>query len=180
MYDLVSIVVVTTSVISPQVYLQITQVNLDWTALFSSVLVPIIIAFFLFWRRDRKILFFIFMAYIWAVTDDAPVYLDSVYTWPEVTSGLQHSTLEIILHVLTLIFIVLAFREALKGTNLTRQKLLELSCLGIFAYVLSYAQNLPLLSIQIIVLQNWLELDLAEHVASIIILAVAIRVALKN
>jgi hypothetical protein len=176
-YDFVSIASVTLSVIIPQAYLQVTQVNLDWIAFLTSVALPICLAIFLFWFRGRKILFLVFVAYIWAVTEDAPVFLDSVYTWPEVTSGLQHSILEIIFHILTVIFMILAYREALKGTAITKRKLLGITLLGIIAYVLSYAQNIPLVSIQEIVQENWLGLDLVEHVTSITILGVAIRKA---
>lgn len=179
--DALSVTALSIAVIVPQWYLQVTQVNLNWAALFWAVIFPIVLSVALFAPRRRWILLLAFLAYIWALTDDAPVYLDSVFTWPEVTGGFQHFFLEVLLHVLTFVFIVLAMIVALKNGRragyLTYRKTITASVLALTAFILAYAQNLPLHSIEEFVKKSWFELDVIEHVASIVFLFLAVWVA---
>ena len=177
--DIGSLLVLSAAVIVPQWYLHVTHINLDWSSFFLTAAFPIILSCGLFIPRRRWVLLFAFLALIWAFTDDAPVYLDSVFTWPEVTSGLQHFFLEIVLHVLTLGFIALTIREALRaaarnGRQITRRKVTLSSILGLIAFVLAYAQNIPLHLIEQAVAHSWFQLDIGEHIASVIVLLFAI------
>jgi hypothetical protein len=87
--------------------------------------------------------------------------------------------MEVLLHVLTIVFLCLALREALKGTSFTKERVFNVSLLTAAAFVLSYAQNLPLDALRTIVEQDWYQLDLAEHLASIILLYIAVRLAMR-
>ena len=177
------------SVILPQVYLGLhPEVNLNKKYLVEAVVIPIILATGLFLGIGRKTTWLAFMAYIWAVTEDAPVYLDSVFTWPEVTSGFQHIFLEVVFHVLTFGFMVLALLEALPRSksqrfgsiikaSLLRWKSYLAFVLLLSSFILSYAQNLPLPQLESISGDSWYKLDIVEHILSIVFLYIAIRVA---
>ena len=175
-YDALSTSVVSFFVIAPQIYLaQNPQVNLNFWFLFIAVILPTMIAAALFLLRGRRILFFAYLALIWAVTEDAPVYLDSLFTWPEVTSGFQHSLLEILFHCLTIVFVSLVVREATKSKE--GKLSVEVLILAVLAVVTSYAQNIPLDFVKVIVSTSWYALDIFEHIASVIFLYLAVRVA---
>src|SRR5271156_724619 len=77
-----------------------------------------------------SLFFFAFMAYFWSLIDDGPVDFDSVLTWPKVTGGPQHIFLEILLHALTLGFLFLALREALKGSDASTRRRIGIAFLG--------------------------------------------------
>lgn len=47
--DIIEIGIVTASVILPQLYLEITGVNLDWRTFVFALVIPIILAFLFFW-----------------------------------------------------------------------------------------------------------------------------------
>lgn len=89
------------------------------------------------------------MAYIWALTDDGPVFLDSVFTWPKVTFGLQYYFLEVVLRVLTASFMGFTVWEASKGKPITRSKVFVVFLLTLTAFALSYAQNIPFKSFDV-------------------------------
>jgi hypothetical protein len=179
--DVASIALLAIAVIIPQVYLQITQVNLTWTALFWAVIFPILLSLVLFVPRRRWILLLAFLAYIWALTDDAPVYFDSVFTWPEVTSGFQHFFLEILLHVLTFVFmasaVVVAWGKGRRVGVSRYRKIFASMILAVVAFILAYAQNLPFHAMELLVKKSWFELDVIEHIASVAFLFFAIRIA---
>ena len=199
-FDIVSSVIVSLFVIIPQVYLaENPQVNLNSTFLVETVIVPTLLATGLFLGGKRRILWFAFMAYIWSVTDDAPVYLDSIFTWPEVTSGLQHVFLEILFHILTLAFMALTIREAFRlggrrradstsadafsdaaGARKNNWRILMVLSLGLLALIASYAQNLPLDSLESISGAAWYRLDVAEHVISLGFLYAAVKLAMNG
>ncbi|MDG6995894.1 MAG: hypothetical protein JRN52_08225 [Nitrososphaerota archaeon] len=110
-----------------------------------------------------------------AVTEDTPVYLVSLFTWPEVTSGFQHLFLEILFHCLTIVFISLVVVEATKSK---RGKLgFEVVILAALSIVTSYAQNIPLEFVRVVSSGAWYALDIFEHIASLIFLYLAVRVA---
>src|SRR5579875_489711 len=184
-YDIISIIVLSVSVLAPQIYLGLNpQVSLGWKYFVAGVALPIVLALLTFGVKRKFILLFAFLAYIWAVTEDAPLYLDSIFTWPEVTSGLQHTFLEILFHVLTALFMFLVVRQALRQSNrimqlhhenhgkarISSSSLLLSSLLAFFAFILSYSQNIPLAEIEALARNSWYMLDFIEHLFSIIFL----------
>ncbi len=154
----------------------------DITTLLGGVVLPLVFGSAVLIVTKQRIAIFAFLAFFWSLIDDAPVNFDSVLTWPEVTrvhpAG-PHLFMEALLHVLTAVFLCLALREALKGTSLTREKVFGVALLTAAAFVLSYAQNLPLADLSTIVEQDWYQLDLAEHLASIALLYIAVRLAMR-
>ncbi|MGD0637245.1 MAG: hypothetical protein ABSA72_04320 [Nitrososphaerales archaeon] len=154
----------------------------DATTLLGGVVLPLAFGSAVLFVAKQRIALFAFLALFWSLIDDAPVNFDSVLTWPEVTrthpAG-PHDFMEILLHLLTIVFLCLALREALKGTSFTEEKALSISLLTAAAFVLSYAQNLPLDALRTVVENDWYQLDLAEHLASIFFLYVAVRLAMR-
>lgn len=170
--------VVSFALLVPQWYLALNpQLNLDWTDFVLAVVLPIALALAFFGMGKQRILLFAFFAFIWSATDDAPVYLDSVFTWPEVTTGAQHLFLEILLHVLTIIFLYLTVREALKGTKITRQKIILVAILTALSFTFSYAQNIPLNVIKEATAHSWYQFDIVEHLLSLVFLSLAVLLA---
>ena len=180
LFDISTVILTSTAVIAPQWYLLVSQTSLGWTAFVGAVVVPTLLGSAIFWFGKRRILFFAFLAYIWAIVEDAPVYLDSVFTWPQVTSGLQHAFLEILFHLLTLGFMLLAIREALKGSVPSQTKLFKVFVLTMIAFILSYGQNIPLDPIQDLVRRSWIQMDVVEHLVSIVFFYLAIKEASKK
>jgi hypothetical protein len=157
--------------------------NFDVTTLLGGVAFPLAFGSAALLATRQRIALFAFLAYFWSLIDDAPVNFDSVFTWPEVTRAHPagpHIFMEVLLHILTIIFLCLAIREALKGTSFTWSKAFGISLLTAAAFALSYAQNLPLDSLGAVIEQDWIQLDLAEHLASLILLYVAVRLAMKS
>src|SRR5579864_7858204 len=95
--DAIAISFVILLVVIPQYYIAVTQPNLDWTVVIYAVALPAIAGSVAFLALGRRMYLFVFLAYLWSVTDDNPVNLDSIYTWPEVTSGLHHIITEVLL-----------------------------------------------------------------------------------
>jgi hypothetical protein len=154
----------------------------DWTTLLAGVAFPLVFGIIALRFANQRLLLFAFLAYFWSIVDDAPVSFDSVFSWPEVTRFhpyLPHLFLEVVLHILTAFFLILTVREALRGTTTTRRKLFTVSMFTLFAFLLSYAQNIPLSIIQTTVENSWYSLDIVEHVVSVTLLYFAIRVAMK-
>jgi hypothetical protein len=152
----------------------------DATTLVASVVLPLVFGSSIFSVRKNRILLFAFLAYIWAVVDDAPVFFDSVLTWPVVTRFhpfLPRLEMNIVIHVLTLLFLYLAIRESLKGAGVSIWEAPGVAVLGLVAFVLAYAQNIPLGIIQRIVRTSWYPLDFTEKIVSIFFLYLAIREA---
>lgn len=189
-YDGASLVAVAIAIVIPQIYLGLNpQINLGPIDIVLAVIAPILLAGVLFGLSRNWMFLFAFLGYIWALTDDAPVYLDSVYTWPEVTSGFQHFFTEYLFHILTFVFMALALVMAVKRKRekgrMNQTKVMSFSglsrllasiiLLGI-AFLLSYAQNIPLESLQQFkYVPAWYELDIIEHVLSIFFLYLAVR-----
>jgi len=69
----------------------------DAIMLFATMLLPITYAILALSKQGP--FFYAYIAYLFSLTDDAPVYLDSVFTWPEVTGGSQHYVLEVVFHL---------------------------------------------------------------------------------
>jgi len=66
----------------------------------------------------RKVLIYAFLAYLWPFTDDDPVNLDSVFSYTPVNHAAGHLFLEVMFHVLTLVFLALSLREIAKTGHL--------------------------------------------------------------
>jgi hypothetical protein len=141
----------------------------------ASVSLPIV--------ARRKVLLLASVGFYWSLVEDGPVYLDSVFTWPEVTRfnpAAPHLFLEVLYHVLTAVFFILALREAGRGIALERRELIAVTLLTFCAFVSAYAQNIPLSEIQNFVEMNWFLLDFIEHLLSAILLFVAIKVVIGS
>ena len=151
--------------------------NFDASTLAVGVIIPLGFGAAVFLATRQRVALFVFLAYFWSLVDDKPVQFDSVLTWPEVTrfhpAG-PHIFMEVVLHVLTIAFLVLAAREALKGSRLSPSSMVGVWLLVLVAFVLSYAQNLPVDSIQTLATYDWYPLNLGEHVASLAFLYLAL------
>lgn len=146
----------------------------DLSVLLVGAVVPLALSVVLpLYSRNRTLLF-VFLAYYWSLVEDGPVFLDSVFTWPEVTSAPPHLLLEVLYHLLTAAFLVLAVREWMKGRPGSASKTVVIGLLIAAAFVLAYAQNIPLGPIQSVVLGQWYALDVAEHVFSALVLLLAL------
>ena len=155
----------------------------DATTLLVSVVSPPILGSIILSVRKRWIFLFGFLAYFWSVVDDAPVYFDSVLTWPEVTRFhpfLPRLYMNIVLHLLTLVFLCLAIWLSMEETDRTRSKVFKVSILALLAFILAYAQNIPLTAVQDAEENSWYAFDVAEKVASIGFFVFAVREAKKS
>jgi hypothetical protein len=157
--------------------------NFDAGTLAVGVVIPLGFGVAVFLAARQRLALFAFLAYFWSLVDDKPVQFDSVLTWPEVTrfhpAG-PHIFMEVVLHVLTLAFLVLAAREALKGSHLSLSSTVGFWLLVLIAFGLSYVQNIPLDSIQTLATYQWYPLDLGEHVASLVFLYLAVSEAIRS
>jgi hypothetical protein len=103
--------------VATEVYVGYNQI-FDYTTFLIGVAIPLAVGCILFSRRSDRFLLLAFLGYFWSVVDDAPVYFDSVFTWPEVTRFhpiLPHYTLEVIFHLATFGFMYLSVRKVLGG-----------------------------------------------------------------
>ena len=87
--------------------------------------------------------------------------------------------MNIIIHALTALFLYLAIRESMKGTHTRLRNAPLVVILALAAFVLAYAQNIPLAVIQNIVAVSWYPFDLAEKLASFVLFYLAVRQAMK-
>jgi len=179
LYDLLAVIATTLIVVAGLLYAYVVYV-FDATTFLVSVASPIVFGSAILSVRKRRILLFAFLAYIWAVIDDAPIFFDSVLTWPEVTRFhpfLPRLYMNIVIHSLTLFFLYLTIRESMKGRAPTRPKIFVVAVLTFIAFVLAYAQNIPLAMIQNTVQNSWYQFDIAEKLSSMVFLYFAIRLA---
>jgi hypothetical protein len=149
----------------------------DTSTLLVGVLIPLVLGCGAFALNKDRVLLFAFVAFFWSLVDDAPVYFDSVYTWPEVTRfhpAIPHLLLEVLLHVVTAAFLVLALRESSKGRKLTTLRLFAVGTVAVAVFVLSYAQNIPLGPVQAFVEDNWYLLDIVEHLLALVLFGLAV------
>jgi len=152
----------------------------DITTLAVGVLVPLFVGVVLLGFTKQPVLLLAYLAYFWSIIDDAPVYFDSVFTWPEVTRfnpALPHYTLEILLHAGTLAFMVLSFRQSAGRNGIVFKTTAASYALLVGAFVLAYAQNIPVNQIQTIVDSSWYLLDGVEHLGSVFLFALALWLA---
>ena len=151
--------------------------NYDAGTFVVGAVIPLAVTVALPLARKNRVMLYAFLAYFWALVDDGPVNLDSVFTWPEVTTAPPHLLLEILYHALTLTFAILAVVEAGRGTARGKGRLALISALVAVAFVLSYAQNLPIYEMQYLAEYGWYQLDLVEHALSALVLYLAITVS---
>jgi hypothetical protein len=159
-----------------EVYVGYNQ-TFDYSTFLIGVVAPLALGCVLFSRRSDRFLLFAFLGYFWSVVDDAPVDFDSVFTWPEVTRFhpvLPHYTLEVIFHVATLGFMYFSVREVSSGEIKLNRRALRIYLLLALAFLLSYAQNIPLGAVQSIVESSWYQLDVLEHLGSVAVFGVAL------
>lgn len=162
--------------VATEVYADYNQ-NFDYSTLLIGVVIPLASGCILFSRRGDRFLLFAFLGYFWSVVEDAPVYFDSVLTWPEVTRFhpfLPHLTLEVIFHLATFGFMFLSVREVLGGGIKPGRRALRIYLLLAFAFILAYAQNIPLDTVQSIVESSWYQLDIFEHLGSVVVFGLAL------
>lgn len=180
--DLLAILAACFVVVASLLYAQVTG-TYDSTTLLVSVALPLGLGSAILSLRRSRTLLFAFLAYFWAVVDDAPVFFDSVLTWPEVTRFhpfLPRLFMNVIIHGLTALFMYLTIRESMKGKKASLQYARRVVALALVAFVTGYAQNIPLAEIQDVVRTSWYPFDLAEKLTSILLLYLAVREATKS
>lgn len=141
----------------------------DVGTLAVGAMVPLFASILIAYVLQSRVLLYALLAYFWALVEDAPVYLDSVFTWPEVTRfhpATPHLFLEVLYHSLTALFLLLAVKEARRGAKMSLGRKALAGSLLAGGFVLAYAQNIPVAPIQDIVESQWYQLDLLEHLAS--------------
>jgi hypothetical protein len=179
--DLLAILATSLVVVACLLYAQVTG-TYDATTFMVSVVLPLVLGSAILSVRKNRILLFAFIAYLWAVLDDAPVFLDSVLTWPEVTRFhpfLPRLFMNVVIHALTALFLFLTIRESIKWTSVRLRDALRVIVLTSMAFVLAYAQNIPLTAIQNIVETSWYPFDFTEKLVSTFLLYLAVREAMK-
>ena len=168
-YDLTAVLAASLVLLACMFYVSLYP-NFDVGTLVVGVVIPLTFGSVVLAARKNWVLLFAFLAYFWSLVEDGPVFFDSVFTWPEVTrfhpAG-PHIFMEVLVHLATIAFLYLAIKEAAKGRRLTASKVATVSILVMLAFILSYAQNIPLAAIQAMVSWNWYALDLLEHIASL-------------
>jgi len=181
LFDLLAILTTSLVVVACLLYAQVTG-TYDATTFMVSVVLPLVLGSAILLTRKERILLFAFLAYFWAVVDDAPVFFDSVITWPEVTRFhpfLPRLFMNIVIHALTALFLYLSVRESMKGKGVGLRNAPRVIVLASVAFVLAYAQNIPLPAIQNVVETSWYPFDFAEKVVSILFLYLALWEAMK-
>lgn len=162
-------------------YAQITG-TYDATTLIGSVVLPLVSGSVILLVRRKRILLLAFLAYFWTVIDDAPVFFDSVLTWPEVTRFhpfIPRLFMNVVIHTLTAVFLYLTIRESIKGASVRLRDAIGVIVLTLMAFVSAYAQNIPLNFVQNVVRTSWYSFDFTEKLVSIIFLYFAVHEALK-
>jgi len=180
-YDLLAIIATSLVVIGGLFYALVAK-TYDTTTLLVSVVSPLVFGSAILSLRKNRILLFSFLAYIWVVVDDAPVFFDSVLTWPDVTRFhpfLPRLEMNVVIHVLTLLFLFLAIRESLRGTGIGVLEAPGVVILAFVAFVFAYAQNIPLHAIQRIVETSWYQFDFTEKMLSIFFLYLTFKEAAR-
>ena len=179
LFDLLAILAASLVVVTCLLYVQVTGAY-DATTFMLSVVLPLVLGSAILSVGKERILLFAFLAYFWAVIDDAPVFFDSVITWPEVTRFhpfLPRLFMNIVIHALTALFLYLTIRESMKGVSVRLRNTLRIVILTSVAFVLAYAQNIPLAPIQNVVETSWYPLDFTEKLVSIFFLYLAVQEA---
>lgn len=181
LFDMLAIMAASLIVIIGLLYAQITG-TYDATTLIGSVVLPLVSGSVILLVRRKRILLLAFLAYFWTVIDDAPVFFDSVLTWPEVTRFhpfIPRLFMNVVIHTLTAVFLYLTIRESIKGASVRLRDAIGVIVLTLMAFVSAYAQNIPLNFVQNVVRTSWYSFDFMEKLISIIFLYFAVHEALK-
>jgi hypothetical protein len=181
LYDLLAILAACLVVVAGMLYAAVTG-TYDATTFLVSVLLPLVLGSAVLSVRKERVALFAFLAYFWAMVDDGPVFFDSVLTWPEVTRFhpfLPRLFMNIVIHALTALFLYLAIRESIKGAGASLRNASTVVILTSAAFVVAYAQNIPLTPIQNLVDTSWYAFDITEKSISIFLFCVAIWQAMK-
>jgi hypothetical protein len=186
LYDFLAVLAASSVVIVGLLYAEVVYV-FDLTTLLVSVVLPLTLGSAIFLVRKNRTLLFAFLAFFWAVVDDRPVFFDSVLTWPEVTRFhpfLPRLFMNIVIHALTILFLYLMIRELMKGSGVRLRNAPIVIILASVAFVLAYAQNIPLAAIQNVVEAgsnpaSWYPFDIATKLTSIFFLCLTVWQATK-
>jgi hypothetical protein len=179
--DFLAILAASLVVFAGMLYAAVTG-TYDATTLLVSVLLPLAFGSALLSVRKERIALFAFLAYFWAMVDDGPVFFDSVLTWPEVTRFhpfLPRLFMNVVIHGLTALFLYLAIRESTIGTSASLRKAPKVVILTSAAFVVAYAQNIPLTAIQNAVDASWYAFDITEKSVSIFLFCFAVFLAMR-
>jgi hypothetical protein len=181
LYDFLALLAASLVVVAGLLYAAVTG-TYDATTLLVSILLPLVLGSAFLSVRKERIALFAFLAYFWAVVDDGPVFFDSVLTWPEVTRFhpfLPRLFMNIVIHALTALFLYLAVRESIGGNGASLKKAPKVVILTSAAFVVAYAQNIPLTAIQNVVDASWYAFDITEKSVSIFLFCLAVWLAMK-
>lgn len=178
-FDALQVSFIAVVYLATQVYVAYNP-SYDATTFFVGAMIPLLVSISLPLATGRRVLLWAALAYFWALVDDGPVFLDSVFTWPEVTSAPPHFLLEILYHLLTAAFMVLAVREMSRGRRVGPWRWGFVVVLVLAAFGLAYFQNVPLAMVQKLVDEQWYLLDVVEHLLSAIAFSLALWAAAYN
>lgn len=181
LYDFLAILAASLFVVAGMLYAAVTG-TYDATTFLVSVFLPLVLGSAVLSVRKERIAVFAFLAYFWAMVDDGPVFFDSVLTWPEVTRFhpfLPRLFMNIVIHALTALFLYLAIRESTRSTGTSLRKAPKVIILTSAAFVIAYAQNIPLTAIQNLVDTSWYAFDIIEKSVSIFLFCLAVWLATK-
>jgi hypothetical protein len=154
-----------------------TSLTYDASVLVFGVLAPLLAGCALLLATDQPVVLLSFLGFFWSVVDDGPIFFDSVLTWPQVTGShpyLPHLSLEIILHVLTLVFLLASIWLSLKHSRTKGRRAYLAYSLALLAFLISYGQNTPLSWIQAFVERSWYLLDVLERLGSLVVFSIAL------
>jgi len=181
LYDLLAILGVSIVVVLCLLYAQVSG-TYDATTLLMSVILPLVLGSAILSVRGKRILLFGYLAYFWAVVDDAPVFFDSVLTWPQVTRFhpfLPRILMNVVIHLATAGFMYLTMLEAIRGTRVRLRNATRIITLTSLSFVIAYAQNIPLVIIQNVVNSSWFAFDFVEKIVSVLLFSFAVMEALN-
>ena len=148
--------------------------------LLFGVLLPLLVGGVLLFVTDQMAILLGFIGIFWSIVDDAPISFDSFLTWPQVTRTspfLPHLEMEILLHILTLGFLMGSIWMRLRNKNPRERAGSWPYLAALVAAILCYVQNVPLPLVQDYVVQSWYQLDAVEHALSVFSFAVALQLS---
>jgi len=82
--------------------------------------------------------------------------------------------MNLVIHALTALFMYLAIRESSRGTDVRLRDAPLVIILVLVAFVLAYAQNIPLPAIQSFVASSWYPFDVTEKLVSLFFFCLAL------
>jgi len=181
-HDILLVLAAATLVIVAVAYAEIVY-TYDMTTLLVSVISPVILGTVFIAFTKNRVLLYAYLAFIWAVLDDRPIYFDSVLTWPEVTRFnplLPRLFMNVIIHALTVIFLYLSLRGANKGSKSGLWHSPRVLLPAVIFLVLAYAQNIPLSIVQNAVQEgtnpgSWYPFDVSTKLLALLFLYVALK-----